>query len=54
MQAVLPVVSVSGGEEVKFLLWARKILGKLTDVLIKGREAGLYDQDINPRPWDKR
>lgn len=40
----------------KFWLVLRKILGAITDVLIKGREAGLYDQKTNPRPRenDKR
>lgn len=38
----------------KFLQALRKILGALTDVLIKGRQAGLYDEATNPRPWEQK
>lgn len=32
----------------KWLTTLRKILGALTDLLLKGRQAGLYDQQNGP------
>ena len=34
-----------------WLLVVRKVLGKITDVLIKGRQAGLYDVKKGPGPF---
>lgn len=32
-----------------FLKGVRKFLGKLTDLLLKGREAGLFNQNKGPK-----
>lgn len=37
----------------KIISVARKILGKITDVLLIGRNAGLWDKSKGPGPFKK-